>query len=153
TPERHRFRLVFALPRPIETAKEMAAASRSLTLRLSGDPAATDAARIYYGSRGSNPQVFDRCISAELLDELIAQGLEANQRDATGTGIISTVSKLALKPDQAIQLVTGEFKEFRQLYQGTTVHCPFHRDENPSAFVVRSNNGSLGIHCSTCAQT
>ena len=62
TEQEHRFRLIFALPRTIETAKEMVAASRSLALRLSGDLASTDAARLYYGSRGSNPQVFDRCM-------------------------------------------------------------------------------------------
>ena len=53
TGKRHRFRAIFATPRTITSATEMKAAMRSLTLRLGGDPAATDAARIFYGSRGS----------------------------------------------------------------------------------------------------
>ena len=53
TPQHHRFRIIFALPRTITSAVEMAAAQRSLTLRLNGDPSATDAARLFYGSKGS----------------------------------------------------------------------------------------------------
>lgn len=63
TEERHRFRLIFALPRPIESAREMAAAYRSLALRLGGDASATDPARIFFGSKGSKPDVFDQTMS------------------------------------------------------------------------------------------
>jgi hypothetical protein len=55
TPDEHRFRLVFALPRPICKVSEVKAAAYALTKRLSGDLKATDAARIFHGCRDSFP--------------------------------------------------------------------------------------------------
>jgi hypothetical protein len=52
-PERPRFRIIFALPRTITDAAELKAVSRSLALRLSGDPAATDPTRIFFGNRAA----------------------------------------------------------------------------------------------------
>ncbi|EGP09369.1 signal recognition particle GTPase [Bradyrhizobiaceae bacterium SG-6C] len=153
TSDKHRFRMVFALPRTIEAASEMKAGLRSIAFRLGGDLRATDAARIFYGSTGSNPQVFDRCLSNEILDELIAQGLNADQRDSGSTGRTATTSKLPISPDKMIQLAGGDYRRFDELPKGATIHCPFHYDLNASAFVVESKQGILGIHCSACAQT
>jgi hypothetical protein len=152
TEETHRFRLVFALPRPIQTAREMVAATRNLSLRLSGDRAATDAARIFYGSLDSNPQVFDRGIDDAFLDELIAQGLDADQRDSMS--LASTVSRLSITPDLVVRRHTGETVLFASLGAKATIHCPFHSDTNASAFTVRSSHGGvIGIHCLTCGQS
>lgn len=151
--EAHRFRMVFALPRSIESAREMKAALRSIALRLGGDLSSTDAARLFYGSRGSSPQVFDRGLSEEALTELIAQGLETDQYDVSSPGRIATTSKLPVSPDRMIQLENGEHRRFDEISVGTSVHCPFHRDLNASAFVVESRTGTAGIHCSACAQT
>lgn len=153
TLERHRFRLVFALPRTIESAREMKAAYRSMAYRLGGDPAATDAARLFFGSKGSNPLVFDACLTDGILDDLVAQGLETDQYDVPALGRTTTVSKLAIAPDRMIQLQTGEHRRFDEIPAKTPVHCPFHYDLNASAFVVESRLGGTGIHCSTCAQT
>jgi hypothetical protein len=154
TPESHRFRLVFALPRTIRSSAEMVAASRSLTLRLSGDHAATDAARVFFGSRGSKPQVFDRAIDESFLDELIEQGRHADQADTKGSAVVgTTVSGLAIEPDQIIVTAAGRRVEFSQLAVGTTICCPFHHDTNASAFVLSSRAAVKGLHCSTCAQT
>jgi hypothetical protein len=154
TPECHRFRLVFALPRTIESCADVVAASRSLSLRLSGDPASTDAARLFYGSRGSNPKVFDRAIDPGLLDDLIEQGRDAGQVVAKGSPVIGTaVSRLAVSPDQIIVTAAGRSVEFSQVAVGTAIHCPFHHDTNASAFVVRSRTGTKGLHCSACRQT
>jgi hypothetical protein len=154
TPECHRFRLVFALPRTIESSADMVAASRSLSLRLSGDPASTDAARLFYGSRGSNPKVFDRAIDPGLLDDLIEQGRDAGQIVTKGSAITgTTVSRLTVAPDQIIITGAARRVEFSQLAIGTTLCCPFHHDTNASAFVVRSRTGTKGLHCSACRQT
>jgi hypothetical protein len=137
TPESHRFRLVFALLRTIRSGAEMVAASRSLTLRLSGDRAATDAARVFFGSRGSKPQVFDRAIDESFLDELIEQGRHADQADTKGSAVVgTTVSGLAVEPDQIIVTAARRRVEFSQLAVGTTICCPFHHDTNASAFVL-----------------
>lgn len=155
TPENHRFRLVFALPRTITIATEKAAASRSLTLRLGGDPSATDAARLSYGSKGSNPQVFDRSIDGALLDELIAQGMDADQSDTKGAkgALATTVSRHGVAADQIILTGDGKQLRFDEIETGRSVCCPFHHDVNASAFVLRSRLGAKGFHCSTCAQT
>jgi Origin of replication binding protein len=154
TPECHRFRLVFALPRTIESSADMVAASRSLSLRLSGDPASTDAAHLFYGSRGSNPKVFDRAIDASLFDELIEQGRDAGQIVTKRSAITgTTVSRLAIMPHQMIMTAAGRSVEFSQLAIGTAIHCPFHHDVNASAFVVNSRAGVKGLHCAACRQT
>ena len=153
TPQIHRFRLVFALPRSIETPQEMRAAYRSLALKLGGDRSATDPARIFFGSRGSKPEVFDRCITDDILDELIAHGMVADQRDKPLSGYTTTVSKQPIAHDRVIRLETGDTALFRELSAKTRIHCPFHLDRNASAFVTQSKTGTLGIHCSTCDQT
>ena len=53
TPEEPRLRVAFVLSRTIDKAEDYAAILCALTLRLSGDPSATDAARISFGSRGA----------------------------------------------------------------------------------------------------
>ncbi|WP_398464438.1 plasmid replication protein, CyRepA1 family [Tardiphaga sp.] len=150
---RHRFRLIFALPRSIETPQEMRAALRSLALRFGGDRSATDPARLFYGSRGSNPQVFERAITADVLDELIAQGLEADQRESPKSGRTTTVSKQRISPDRIITLEDGRTQLFRELEPKTRICCPFHYDRNASAFVTTSQAGVNGIHCMTCRQS
>ena len=156
TKERHRFRIIFALPRTITSAIEMKAASRSLSLRLGGDMAATDAARIFYGSKGSKPRVFDRCIDQALLDDLIAQGMDADQKPTktgSGLGLAITASRKGVAQNQIITAADGMKLPFEQLQKGRSVFCPFHHDENPSAFIVTSGVGINGVHCSTCDQT
>jgi hypothetical protein len=51
--EAHRFRIVFRTPRTITNPHEIRAATRSLALRLNGDPAVIDAARIFFGNRNA----------------------------------------------------------------------------------------------------
>ena len=90
-PEQHRFRIVFALPRTITDPREMAAATRSLALKLNGDLAATDATRICFGSSNAQVWMLGREISPSLLDELIAQGIQPPQSDrADGTTAIAS---------------------------------------------------------------
>jgi hypothetical protein len=153
TTGRHRFRLVFALPRTIETPQEMRAALRSLALRFGGDRSTTDPARLFYGSRGSQPEIYGRAISSEALDELIAQGLEADQRDGSIHGRTTTVSKQPIHSDRVITLRDGQTRLFRELEPKTPICCPFHYDRNASAFVAVSKSGTHGIHCMTCRQS
>jgi hypothetical protein len=153
TVSRHRFRLVFALPRAIEVPQEMRAALRSLALRFNGDRSATDPARIFYGSRGSSPEVYDRAISPQALDDLIAQGLDADQQDGAVNGRTTTVSKLPILPDRIITLDDGQTRLFRELGPKVRICCPFHYDRNASAFIAVSQAGVHGIHCMTCQQS
>lgn len=147
-----RFRMAFALPRPIEHAHEMKAAYRSLILKLSGDPVAVDASRIFYGSKGCQPQTFNRGLDEDTLAELIAQGLNADQSDGV-TKRTTTVSQVPIAPDRIVELAKGGSMRFDEIPRGTSVHCPFHYDRNSSAFIVEGQTGILGLRCSTCAQT
>lgn len=154
TEEVHRFRLIFASPRTIEDPAEMRAATRSLALRLNGDCAVTDPARLFFGSRGSQPRVWCRGLSEAMLDELIRQGSDTEPVESNGLAGGTTASRLSLHPDQHVRTAAGLAVRVGDLTARTSVHCPFHHDTNPSAFVVTSTNGAgKGIHCSACAQT
>ena len=40
-----------------------------------------------------------------------------------------------------------------ELEPRTSIHCPYHDDQDPSAFVVQSQQGVKGVYCLTCAAT
>ena len=154
TPDRHRFRLVFILPRTITDARELTAVAKSLTRRLGGDPSATDAARMFYGCQGSEPLIFDKSISDELLDELIADGLVVPVRD-TNLNNHSTAnrSRLSFRRDLLVTTRTGQQVEVSSITTTTSVCCPFHPDSNPSAFVSLNSKGNTYLSCSKCQTT
>jgi len=155
TDESHRFRLIFALDRTITAAPDTVSATLSLALKLNGDRSVKDAARLFYGSRGSNPQVFEGSIPVDVLDQLIAEGHLARQKDTfdNTAGPVTTVSRQTIDFALPVKIATGTTLPFRDITPGTSVMCPFHYDTDPSAFVVLSRNGTKGLHCSACAKT
>lgn len=154
TEERHRFRLVFAVERTITDASEMVAATLSLALKLSGDRSVTDAARLFYGSRGSNPAVHSGFIGTEELERLIEEGKRSNQSDTyKGDHPATVVSKVRIDLQQQVKLENGTALPFEEIRVGTRVHRPFHYDEEPSAFILKSKSGTKGLRCSTCSKT
>ena len=154
TPDAHRFRIVFPTPRTITDAREMRAVARSLALRLSGDPAAVDATRISFGARQAQTWLLGGELSVELLNELIAQSINPPESDrANGGVLVGVCSALALNPTQSIRLAGGMALPFSKVPGKTVVYCPFHADENASAFVVTSQRGVNGLHCAACACT
>jgi hypothetical protein len=146
-----RLRVVFELPRTITKGTEFAALLRGLSLRLAGDPRATDAARISFGNRAAEVHLIERQLSCELLEELIAQGLSCQHRDG-GPGS-SARSKLRIPEGIEVTRADGFAERLELIAKSTRVHCPYHDDKHPSAFVVTSRSGVNGIHCSTCMQT
>jgi hypothetical protein len=154
-PDAHRFRIVFPTPRTITDPSEMRALTRSLALRLSGDPAAVDATRISFGARGAQTWIYEgRELSSELLDELIAQSICPPVTDkATGGALAAARSALKIKPEQMIRLAGGMTLPFSRVPSKAQVHCPFHADEHASAHVVISQRGAHGLHCAACAQS
>ena len=142
-----RYRIVFALPRTITDPKEAAAVTSSLTLRLSGNSAATDATRISYGSTDASAWLFDRQIGDELLDQLIAQSPQRPRHSVSGSS--GTVRCDLIPQDLQVKLRDGTVRAFTEVSPHTTICCPFHNDRRPSAFVVTSKAGVNGIHCAT----
>jgi len=150
----NRFRLVFLLPRTISKSKELVAASKSLTRRLGGDMAATDAARIFFGNKGCQPMFLGNEITTEFLDELINDGsvtplsMTRAQYSTTSSqnGHRFKVSQSLVKPD-------GSVIEASQVNHTTSIQCPYHHDTHPSALVSRNSRGDVYIHCSSCQMT
>lgn len=154
TLEHHRFRLVFVLPRTITKASEVVAASRSLARRLGGDLAATDAARIFFGSRGSDPLIFDAALSEQMLDELIQDGQVSPSRDSIGySRSTSNRSKFKLDTNMEVRTSSGNIVTLGSIQTITSIYCPNHPDRSPSAFVNRNYKKNIYLRCSTCDLT
>jgi hypothetical protein len=151
--EAPRFRIVFVLLRTITDSREMAALSRALCLRLRGDPSVVDAAHFSFGNRSAEVTLLGNGLCASLLNELILQGLEAPQPDTVRRGEkhrVPSRSRLTLAPGLEIRLANGQTTTFGEVDARTSIHCPFHHDEHPSAFVVTNRAGINGVYCSTC---
>lgn len=156
TPEKHKFRIIFELPRTITDREEIRAAQQGLTRRFPADRAAVDPARQFYGSRGCSPHLFGRVLTETNLSELIALGKEPlNQTDNDGAKQRVAGTRGAMRLDDGIMVQTsrGELADFRDLPVPTPVFCPFHLDSSPSAFTTQSRYGVRGIRCSSCQQT
>ncbi|RWE28575.1 MAG: hypothetical protein EOS78_31850 [Mesorhizobium sp.] len=153
TPEKHHFRIGFALERTIENGAEMRAATRSLALKFGSDLNAVDQARIFFGNRNAEPIYLDGGIPAALLDDLIEQGLDADQSDTDFPRVASTRSKLCIEADQVLVSAKGVPGLLRQFNRSEPLHCPFHKDEHASAFVIENKRGEKGIRCSACVQS
>lgn len=155
TDEEHRFRVIFELPRTVTDSEELRFALRGLARSLDSDYAATDPARISYGSRGSNPQIIGHRLTSEKLDELIELGKTPHNLTDTAdkSGYTTSRSSLFLAADMEVIDRQGHSHSIHAVPPRTSIYCPFHTDKNPSAFTVESRSGSKGIHCSSCQQT
>jgi hypothetical protein len=155
TEARHRFRIVFLLERAILTAADWADALLGLALRLGSDLSATDAARLFYGN--SMAQIFriGKTMAPGVVAELIAAGRDARASRSPvdkRTGLpVDSLRKIA--GPELIRVAAGQPVRMDELAVGTAVHCPHHADSDPSAFVLRSNAGQAGIHCTACKVT
>lgn len=154
TPESHRFRLIFLLPRTITKANELTAAAKALTRRVGGDIKATDAGRLFYGSRGSSPELYDRQLSEDILNELIADGKTAQVNDSiANANTTANRSAVQFDPDLQVKTRTGHWITTSEVDKTTSIFCPFHPDRSPSAFISKTPRGGTYIHCSSCQMT
>ena len=158
TPDEHRYRLFFKLPRTITKVAEVKLASYSLTKRLSGDLVATDGARIFYGSRGSNPKIYNRGITIEFLEELIQDGkVQKASESIAFDGSTTSRSAFELNLDRVVkrhdgkQITLESIKDYKK--NTVPIYCPFHNDKSPSAFVSVSGRGTMFIYCASCKST
>lgn len=151
TPDDHRFRLIFTLPRTIKKISEVKAASLSLTKRLSGDLKTTDAARIFHGCKDSFPKIYYRGITDDFLKELIEDGrMQPASESIIFSGSTTNRSEHQPDPSLIVRTSAGQTVTLQDITKTTPIYCPFHNDHNPSAFVALSQNGSQFIHCTSC---
>jgi len=156
-----RFRIIFLMDVTIADPENWRAAQKGLAKALNSDPSATDPARLFFGSLGSNPRLFNRTISAEAVEELIAAGRspkpDSDNRPENDDAIyLPTVrqSSRTIPAETLIKLATGALAKFSEIPKDTRVHCPFHEDTRASAKTLRNRKGTApGIWCSTCQET
>lgn len=78
SPEKHKFRLVFRLPKPIEDWQTLRICNRYLIEQLPvADPACKDANRFFFGGQGRSPFLLNE--EAVLPDDFIEQAIAWNQ--------------------------------------------------------------------------
>lgn len=152
--DHHRFRLIFVLPRTITNPRELSAATRALAQRLGGDRAATDAARMFHGNKDCNPEILGNSIDDKFLAELIGDGLTIPASESISfTG--STSNRSLFRPDAGLKVKTsdGRYVDAISIETLTPIHCPFHDDRTPSAFVSRNKKDSVYLYCPKCQKT
>jgi hypothetical protein len=156
--EAHRFRMVFALPRTIHDVDDYEWAMKGLAARLNGDFRATGAHIGFYGNPACEVIRHSYAIDEGLLAELVREGKTATAKPysvADGSGFrASVVGTETLKKDEILRTRSGPIP-LNLVTHKFEVHCPFHDDEDPSAFTVRSSweGGVWGLHCSSCGKT
>lgn len=152
--EEHRFRIVFLLDETIGSSRQWADALKGLAHKLGSDPSIKDAARIFFGSRGCQMVRLKGTLPAAEVDRLIALAAdERTRRKHQGSAVSAITSHLKLSAHEFVELADGGKAELSSLTPNTSVYCPYHGDEHPSAHVVRSKRGSNGIHCMACDAT
>ena len=151
TEQEHRFRLVFKLPRVIESAEEFRKITRALQLKYGGDPASTDVARIFYGNDRCAIQIWDRSIPEDVFQELLATFTEPiSDVKTNGKANASLRSDQKLSPDLELITKDGRVIKLSDVDKTVSIYCPRHRDKNPSAFASLSEKGNRFVHCSKC---
>jgi hypothetical protein len=153
--ERHRFRIVFALESPITNAKDVSAAAKSLSGRLTGDMTVTEAARIFYGSSMGETRILGNVMPDEFVQQLIKEGKEAPISDSISDDNRPTSRRATtpMEPDQRLATRTGRSVTLAEITKKTSVFCPFHHDRKASAFVGLNNFGSRYLYCAACGNT
>jgi hypothetical protein len=163
--DKDRFRVVFATETAIESGPKYKFALLGLAEKFNTDRSIADAARILYGSRNSHPTIIGNVITDAELKNIIRQGRAADKllrlektttEDAPSAETIQDCSNhvpVQISPTMLLRLSNGTSAFLTNLPKQTPIFCPFHADGSPSAFTLRSQKGSAGVHCSTCRKT
>ncbi|MBB5371078.1 MULTISPECIES: hypothetical protein [unclassified Janthinobacterium] len=153
----NRFRIVFELNRVITDAQEMRAAFIGLIRKFGGDHSCKDVCRIFFGSKGRQQFILGNTLPNDILDDLIENGkikkVNAESGDETNAGTSAIRSSRQLDVDHIVKTAEGSFEQVKTLPRPTRVHCPFHIDKHPSAFITESRNNITGVHCTVCNET
>jgi hypothetical protein len=154
TEARHRLRIVFLLDEALVTARDWADALLGLALLLASDRSATDAARLFYGNSRAEIFRIGKTMAPNVVATLIASGRDARASRLPLGGQrwpVDSIRRIA--GPELVKVAGGDPMRMDEIGAGTRVHCPHHEDDDPSAFVLRSRSGQIGIHCSACKVT
>ena len=153
TKEFPRFRLIFILPKIIETAHEQEIINRALGLIYKGDRAAMDATRIFFGNSTCEPTVFEKSISQEEYNNLLEIGAEIYSDKSNYYNPTSNHSKRKLPLDFTFRLNNNQITTAGNIQYKTPILCPFHNDTKSSAFIEADQSGPIFLHCRVCKTT
>ena len=158
TPELNRYRIIYGLLETQTDSLKVKAISTALAMRLCGDMRAVDASRISYGSRDCKIYSIDNHLTPELIDSLIAQGIEQIEHPKStgfaGGSKATSKSRRFLSPTDLVTKRDGAVIAIGSIKKNTTVYCPDHFDNNPSAFVgISQTNGKPFLRCRVCLTT
>lgn len=154
--EQNRFRIVFELEEPIKDAGLYRAAMTGLIQKFGGDKSTSDAARFFYGFRDAKIHRFGKRLPTSEIHAVAAlhrmgspseDGLTAKHNPSIRAELPFGSDHLVKRADGAVVPLSAITLADR------TIHCPFHPDQHPSAFVVWSKSGCIGIHCHACMKT
>jgi hypothetical protein len=154
TEQEHRFRLMFRLERVIESSADYRNILRALQIMYSGDRAAAEPARLFYGNDQAQVQDWDRFIPNDVIDHLMKLNLEPewdnknHQQDRA-----SSRSEAKIPLDMTLRTSKGQQVRFGDVADRTSIYCPHHLDQTASAFVGINHYGSRFIHCVACQTT
>ncbi len=151
SPEAPRFRLIFKLPEVIENSEKYKRIQGALQHIFQGDRAVVHPSGFFFGNSKAKFQKWDNKFSNEDIERLL-ELVVPPKPDTLGVNSVNTTqrSKVRLSPDTQIKTSNGEFMRFSELLNRTPVHCPFHPDKSPSAFVMVLKDKGRFIHCSSC---
>jgi hypothetical protein len=154
SPDEHRFRAVFVTPVTITKTGDLKAVNTSLSRRLVGDPSTTDAARVWFGSQGCTVKWIGSTLQPDVFNELLVDGqtlvTSAVRSSPTPT---SSRSQLRFSPDMLVTRSDGTIIRAGSIRSRQYIHCPYHNDTYPSAFIAKNESGERFIRCSSCAKT
>lgn len=155
TSEQHRYRIVFGLPKTIIDPSDIRALTTGLAIRLAGDLRAVDAARMFFGSKDCKGSILDNeYLDETIVNDLIRQGLDFinnKNSDTLGNKSKSYRSHRYIRPESLVKTAKGETVAIGTIKKNTSVFCPDHFDQNPSAFVGLSNkNDGRFLYCHVC---
>ena len=155
TADQHRYRIVFGLPKTIIDPSDIRALTTGLAIRLAGDLRAVDAARMFFGSKDCKGSILgNEYLDEVIVSDLIRQGLDFinnKNSDTLGNKSKSYRSHRYIRPDSLVKTAKGETVAIGTIKKNTSVFCPDHFDQNPSAFVGLSNkNDGRFLYCHVC---
>jgi hypothetical protein len=160
-----KFRVVFATETPIDSGPRFALAMLGLAEKLNTDRSIADDARILFGSKGSLPTILGGFLPDSEVKALVKQGRAAHRAAKTAEITNEDAPESERLPDfpenapkgvpatLPIRLAGGGSLPFTEIPRNAPIFCPFHSDDSPSAFTLRSEQGVPAIHCKACRKT
>jgi hypothetical protein len=144
TNERHRFRVVFVAETAVELGQDYADINLALAFKIGGDLSTSDKGRCFFGSRSAQVWKPGHVLPSEVMDNLLKSGRELRSARSGGFAVNSARRVESSLP---VKLADGSVLPLCDVPVGASVHCPYHDDRRPSAFIVPSwTRGGVGTH-------